>query len=287
MQINQTTDEVKFYRERTREAISLATKGQWQSASEINKVLLSRFPKDVEALNRLGKALSELGLYAEARISFQRALENSPSNSISKKNLERIKGLRDLSQARQTDRVMPQVFIEERGKSCFTTLCKSPTDLNFKIVAAGDVVVLKIDGAMVWALTFQGNTVGYIEPKLAARIIKLITAGNRYVAAVASIVSGETSLMIREVYKHPSASEVVSFPSRSEGIIQYSSVGEGDLFDHDEEAGSTLEWSEIQDEQYDRAFGLTANQIPSLEASEDTMTESHSADAEDDTFSDE
>ena len=287
MQINWTTDEIKFYRERTREAISLAAKGQWQAAAEANKALLSRFPKDVEALNRLGKALSELGLYAAARIAFQSALEKSPSNSISKKNLERIEGLRDSSQATHPDRVMPQVFIEERGKSCFTTLRKPPTGLSFKSVAAGDVVVLKIDGATVWALTFQSNSLGYIEPKLAARMIKLLTAGNKYVSAVASIVNGEISLMIREVYKHPNVSEVVSFPSRSEGVINYSSVGEGDLFDPDEEVDSTTEWSAIQDYQYDTGLGLTTRQIPSLEGNEGTMAVSHIGDDEDDSSSDE
>ena len=73
MQINQTPLDIRFYRERSKEAISLATKGQWQKAAEANKSLLSRFPKDVETFNRLGKALSELGLYAEARIAFQNA----------------------------------------------------------------------------------------------------------------------------------------------------------------------------------------------------------------------
>ena len=285
MQIKQTTDEIKFYRERTREAISLATKGQWQGASEANKALLSRFPKDVEALNRLGKALSELGIYTEARIAFQSALEFSPSNSISKQNLERILGLRDSFLGRQSARVTPEVFIEERGKSCVTTLCNSPDNMNFKIVAAGDVVLLKIDGATVLAATFQGNSLGQIEPKLAARLIKLLTSGNKYVVAVASIVNGGISLMVREVYKHPSMSVVVSFPSRSEGIIPYGNLGDGELFDLEEDVATISEWSEVQDEQHDIGFRLTTRQTPFLESSRNPIMESDSAD-EDDPFSD-
>ena len=49
---------------------------------------------------------------------------------------------------------------------------------------------------------------------MANRLIRLITGGNRYEAAVTSATERELIIIIREVYKHPSQGSVVSFPSR-------------------------------------------------------------------------
>ena len=48
------------------EAVKLAMQNRWQEAEEKNRDILHATPDDVEARNRLGKALSELGRYREA-----------------------------------------------------------------------------------------------------------------------------------------------------------------------------------------------------------------------------
>ena len=95
MQIHQIEERSRIHRDKSREGIALATQGRWEEAVQANRALLAAFPDDVEAQNRLGKALSELGHYTEARSAFQRALEKSPSNPIARKNLERLADLSD------------------------------------------------------------------------------------------------------------------------------------------------------------------------------------------------
>ncbi len=69
----------------TKEAIALATQGRWQEAMEINNEIIQACPEDVNAYNRLGKALIELGRYEEARDAFGRALEIAPSTPSPKR----------------------------------------------------------------------------------------------------------------------------------------------------------------------------------------------------------
>ena len=80
----------KARRDKSREAISFAMESRWEDAAAVNRSILELFPDDVEAYNRLGKALLELGHYAEARVVFTQALEHSPSNAIARKNLARL-----------------------------------------------------------------------------------------------------------------------------------------------------------------------------------------------------
>ena len=61
--------------------------------------LLDTLPDDVSGYNRLGKALSELGHYAEAREAYNRALEIDPGNNIARKNIERLKQAQESGEA--------------------------------------------------------------------------------------------------------------------------------------------------------------------------------------------
>ena len=47
-----------------KEAIALAMQGRWEEAVAANRAILELFPEDVDAYNRLGSALMELGEYA-------------------------------------------------------------------------------------------------------------------------------------------------------------------------------------------------------------------------------
>lgn len=215
---NQTEQRQRLYREKEREAIALATQGRWEEAVRVNRLLLDLFPNDVNALNRLGKALMELGRYPEAREAFQRALQVSPSNSIARKNLERLSQLEARGGGgRPRDHVAPpHLFIEESGKTCVTSLEQVASPEVLAQVAAGDTVHLQPQQGRVVVTTTTGQYLGLLEPKLARRLTRLMEGGNRYMAAVASVDPGRLDIVIREVYQHPSLVGVASFPSRIE-----------------------------------------------------------------------
>ena len=103
-------------KERARRAIALAMQNRWQAAVDINLSILNDFPDDLEAYNRLGKAMAELGRVGEARDAFERALEISPHNSIARKNLDRLMKLEDAEVgAGAGGGTAGHTFIEESG----------------------------------------------------------------------------------------------------------------------------------------------------------------------------
>ena len=57
-----------------------------------------------------------------------------------------------------------------------------------------------------------GGYIGQVEPRLTSRLTRLIKGGNRYEAIVTSVEEQELNIIIREVYRHPTQSDLVSFP---------------------------------------------------------------------------
>lgn len=219
MALFQAEEKERLRRERAKEAIALATKSRWQEAESINRLILQEFPNDVEAYNRLGKALAELGRYSEARDVFKRSLELSSSNTIAKKNLMRLENLQDEPAVKS--RPAPKEsnhlfynFVEESGKAGIVSLMNLAPKTTIAKMAAGEAVRLQVNGKKLLVSDSHGKYLGEIEPKVAIRLVRLIDGGNRYEATVTRVREGAMTVMIREAFKHPSLASIVSFPSR-------------------------------------------------------------------------
>ncbi|MGH2519419.1 MAG: tetratricopeptide repeat protein, partial [Chloroflexota bacterium] len=78
-------ERAKFRRINTEQAISLALSSKWGDAVEANQRIIAVFPNDADALNRLGKAFSELGRYSSALDAYERALTTDATNTIAQK----------------------------------------------------------------------------------------------------------------------------------------------------------------------------------------------------------
>jgi Flp pilus assembly protein TadD len=85
-----TEDRLRQKRAKSEQAITLAMKNRWDEAAQVNREILDLFPNEVDAYNRLGKALTELGRYGEARDAYSRAVKLDPLNGIASKNLLRL-----------------------------------------------------------------------------------------------------------------------------------------------------------------------------------------------------
>ncbi len=91
---------VRKTRELTETAIAYALSQDWRLAVEVNRALLRLAPSNIEALNRLAKALLEMEELHEAREAVESALRIDPSNTIARRNrdrLERVEGTRKLA----------------------------------------------------------------------------------------------------------------------------------------------------------------------------------------------
>ncbi len=197
------------------QAISLAMQNRWEEAVEVNQTILTMFAKDVDTLNRLGRALTELGRYREAREAYSRALQSDPLNGIAQKNLARLSTLTvEAEQAAARAKVDPRFFIAETGKTGVTSLVRLGSRDVVAKMAVGDQVILHADGRSLFVHNSRGENVGQIEPKLAQRLIDLVKGGNSYAAAVMSIDSSGVRVIIRETYQDPRQVGKVSFPNK-------------------------------------------------------------------------
>ncbi len=210
--IFQAEDRTKVRRRQADAAIQLALQGRWDEAASVNESIIDVFPTDVGAHNRLGKALTELGRYGDAREAYQKGLEIDPVNSIARKNLSRLAGLGKRGAKRQAmAKLSPQMFIEEAGKTGMTTLLKPNMDVAARMTAGDHVDLSRDDGALVVKST-QKELIGEVEPRLAQRLLRFMEGGNQYVAAIGGLSDSDVRLLIRETFKHPSQVGKLSFP---------------------------------------------------------------------------
>jgi len=200
---------------RSKQAIRLAMQGRWREAVAINQSLVESFPSDVSAHNRLGRAYMELGEFSSAWEAYHRALALDPYNTIARKNLDRLSRLKESMVSSQGgSQVEPLHFIEETGKAGVVNLCNlGPPEIVAKMVA-GDRVYLRVQGADLIVENGRGECLGQVEPRHARRLIKLMAGGNEYAAAVVSSTEDTASIIIREVYQHPSQAGRLSFPAK-------------------------------------------------------------------------
>lgn len=226
------------------QSITLALQGRWSEAVTANQNILALFPSDSEAYNRLGKAYTELGQYAEAKDSYAHALQIDPGNGIAEKNLARLTRLAATHPAPVTqpapigqEYLSPQLFIEEMGKTV-TTMLINPAALSVLAKqSAGDPVRLRIENRTLVVDNVRGERLGEVETRLGQRLIGFMNAGNRYAAAISGLDTF-VKIMIRETYQDPSQIGRVSFPVKGGDTFRSyikDSVLKYDLDDDDED----------------------------------------------------
>ena len=203
------------------EAVQAALAGRWEDAAEINKSILERFGQDEEANNRMGKAMTELGRFDEAKAAYEATLALNPLNGIAQKNRAKLDVLAQSKDIKiGPTRVDLNLFVEEQGKTSSTQLDSVDDPNVHNKIGSGDIAELRIQGDSIMAETVRGVKLGTIEARLARRLIKFIQGGNRYLAAVTSIEPGAVKLMIRETYQDPKFIGKPSFPQRRKREVE-------------------------------------------------------------------
>jgi len=220
MAIFQSEDRLRAKRQKVEKAINLAMQNRWGEAVELNRELIAEYPGEVDAHNRLGKALMEIGRYAEARDAYGESLRVDPMNTIAQKNHARLTKLAEDEEAADTDLataaptpVDPSLFIEETGKTTVTSLADLASPDLLARVTAGDPLTLEIQGSAVRVFGPAGEVLGKLEPKLGQRVINLMNQGNKYSAAVTGVDDTSLRLIIRETCRDPSMCDRPSFPA--------------------------------------------------------------------------
>jgi tetratricopeptide (TPR) repeat protein len=203
-------------RQLAEQAIAQAADAQWADAAETNRKLLE-LGQDAEAENRLAKALWELGELASAREHYQTALALDPTNRIAERNIDRLKVLlvaagEKTVPAMEGSKAPVSIFVEETGKTGFAYLTDLADPRQLAQVNPGDAVELTPEGNRLIAIS-NGMRIGVVEPRVAARLLKLIADGNKYAAGVTSLGDKDVRIIVREIFQDPRNYGKVSFPT--------------------------------------------------------------------------
>jgi tetratricopeptide (TPR) repeat protein len=198
------------------QAIAQASAAKWADAAATNRRLLELGP-DAESENRLAKSLWELGELRAAREHYQTALALDPTNRIAERNIDRLKvllvaaGERTVP-AQEGSKAPVSIFVEETGKTGFAFLTDLADPRQLAQVNPGDSVELTPEGNRLIAHS-NGVRIGVVEPRVAARLLKLIADGNKYAAGVTSLGDKDVRIILREIFQDPTNYGKVSFPT--------------------------------------------------------------------------
>jgi tetratricopeptide (TPR) repeat protein len=259
------------------QAIAQASAAQWADAAATNRKLIDLGP-DAEAENRLAKALWELGELSSAREHYQTALALDPTNRIAERNIDRLKILlvtagEKTVPAQEGSKAPVSIFVEETGKTGFAFLTDLPNPRQLAQVNPGDAVELTPEKNRLIAHS-NGMRIGVVEPRVAARLLKLMADGNKYAAGVTSLGDKDVRIIIREIYQDPRNYGKVSFPTaaKSTDLRPYT---KGTLIREDLDLDDTLDDDDDDDEieDLDRALPPESTTDEAFEDEPDELDE--------------
>jgi hypothetical protein len=134
------------------------------------------------------------------------------------------------------------IFVEETGKTGFAHLVDLASPADLAQVNPGDFVGLAPAGPRVVA-TSNGVHIGAVEPRVAARLLRLMADGNKYAAGVTSLGDKDVRIIIRETYQDPANYGKVSFPTAAR-VSDLRPYTKGTLVREEAELEDELEFDE-------------------------------------------
>lgn len=181
-------------------AIAAALAQDWKEAIKINTAILKTNKTSIDALNRLGFSYLMTGHLRIAKRTFGKVIRIDPYNQIALKNIKKLGTIRQKDVTKNTKQtISPMIFLEEPGRTKLVECINLAPLQVLSSLTSGLEVMLKAKNHVVEIRTDQNSYLGALPDDLSFKLIKLLSAGNRYQAVVKSIAKNSLIVLLREL----------------------------------------------------------------------------------------
>ncbi len=199
-------------------AIKAALSGDWENAVEINLEILSESPQNIAALNRLGRAYTELGQKEAAGDAYSQVLKIDKYDVIATKNLKLLPHQKNNLASVE---LAEEDFIELPGITKSTTLIKVASRDILLSLSCKQILDLVPRTHLVAVITKDKACIGCLPDDLSLKIKELMGDGYIYSACLKGASDNTATIFIREVKRPKKPSAGPTF-SRGNGVLKKS-----------------------------------------------------------------
>lgn len=212
------------------QAINAAKNNDWNQAVETNLMILDQTPKDVNTLNRLGLAYMQLGETKKAKDSFKQSVEIDKTNTIAKKQLDRINS----KQAAPAPSFHREYFIEEPGITKVVELHRLAGKQVVDMLSVGQLCNLVLKKRYISVENEDGTYIGALPEDISFRLSKLISSGNTYTCRIHTVTGKECTVYLKELTRSKRNEDIHSFPPNKGAANHTTDLDDRFLLEEDE-----------------------------------------------------
>ena len=194
-------------------AINAALTGNWKEAVKLNLLILKSDPKNIEALNRLGRSYFQLGLKTKAAETYTKVIKLDKFNTIALKNLELIKTSKIVRGNGQNLHMPLPVFLEEPGVTKTLSLIRPSEPKILSRMHPADPVIIAPRQHCIAVTTADGQNLGRLPDDLASRMQMFIKAGSEYAAWIRAVEPNNLKIFIKEIKRASQFKDTPPFPA--------------------------------------------------------------------------
>lgn len=200
------------------QAINIALKGNWKEAIILNEEILKQNKDDLDTLCRLAYAYAQNGETQKAKKIYRKVLALDQYNTVALKNLNKLNSLKGSLKNKINSRygkLTPELFIEEPGKTKIVQLKNiAPSSIISKL-NIGECVLLYPKKHSIEVRTEDKTYIGALPDDIAFRLLRFISAGNKYAVCIKNFQKNSLSIFVREIMRGKKFKKQPSFISTS------------------------------------------------------------------------
>lgn len=212
------------------EAISSALCSDWKRAIALNEQILHEQNDDIDTLNRLGFAFTQLGDIEKAKKIYRKIFTIDRYNLIALKNYEKLATLPQKVKRTNTHSnhspIAPSLFLEEPGKTKTVTLIHPAPITILSHLRVGILVYFYPKKHTIELRDDDKNHIGALPDDVAFRLLHFMKMGNTYEAYIKNIEKNSVSVFIKEKYR---GKRLRNQPTFQTGVSDYTSSAPREL----------------------------------------------------------